>query len=110
MVYVELILELPRNKVREAWQVYQDKVMQYDKECVEKVGGRFVGYWYTEYGRLGEITILHAYPSLDAREEVLEMIWQSQDEEFRKGLAEWAAYVPMATAKVLRPLPSSPLD
>ena len=103
MVYVQLTFELPRNKVREAWQVYQDKLMQYDKKCMEKVGAKFIGYWYTEYGRLGEITILAAYPSLDVREKVLEMFSQAE------GVAEWMAYTPTATVKVLRPLPSSPL-
>ena len=73
-------------------------------------GGKYIGYWYTEYGKVGEINILAAYPNLDAREKVLRLFWQSQDEEFQKRLAEWVAYVTTATVKVMRPLTGSPLD
>lgn len=110
MVYLQLTMEVARNKVQEAWQCYRNKVLTWDKESVEQVGGKYLGYWYTEYGRTGEITILVAYPNLEAREKVLEAVWQVKDEELKKGLAEWAAYVPTATVKVLRPLPMSPLD
>ncbi len=110
MVYVQMTMEIPRNKIQEAWQIYQEKIMEWDKKLMENVGGKHIGYWYTEYGKTGEITLLLAYPSLDVREKVLEAMREVQDEEVRKGLAEWMTYVPNATVKVLRPLPSSLLD
>lgn len=110
MVYLLLTMELPRNKVKEAWKVYQDKVLKFDKESVEKVGGKYIGYWCTEYGKIGEINFMVAYPSLDVREEFMEKFWEVQTEELKKGLAEWVAYVPHATVKVMRPLPGSPLQ
>ena len=110
MVYLLLTMELPRNKVKEAWNIYESKVLKFDKEGVEKVGGKYIGYWYTEYGRTGEINFMVAYPSLDIREKFIETFWDVQDEELKKGLAEWAAYVPYATVKVMRALPRSPLQ
>ena len=110
MVYVQLTLEVPRHKVREAWEFYQNKVMQFDKDCVEKVGGRYIGYFYTEIGRIGEIIIMVAFPSLDARAKALESFWEAQDEEHKKIAAEWGTWAPYATVKAMRPLPGSPLN
>lgn len=110
MVYLQVIAELPRNKVQEAWQLYQNKVMKWDKECVEKVGGKYLAYWYTEYGRIGEITFLVAYPNLEARERVLTSFIEHADADIKKGIEEWMAYTPHATVKVMRPLPQSPLQ
>ncbi len=110
MVYIQITVDLPRNKVNEAWQLYQSKVMTWDKECVKKVGGKYIGHWYTEYGKTGEITFLVAYPNLEAREELLKLFWEAGDEEIKKGIEEWLSYVPYATVKVMRPLPGLPLE
>jgi len=109
MVYLELTMGLPRNKVKEAWQCYQ-KVMEHDKEVVEKVGGKYIGYWSTEYGKIGEITIMVAYPNLEVREKALQAFWQVEDATLAEGVAQWAGYTPQATVRVLRPLPGSPLQ
>ena len=108
MVYVELTMEVARNKVQEALQCYQSKILPWDKENVEKVGGKLIGYWYTEYGKTGEITMMVAYPNLDAREKVLQAFWQNT--ELQKGLADWFGYTPRATVRVLRPAAFSPLE
>ena len=108
MVYVEFTMEVARNKVQEALRCYQDKFLPWDKENVEKVGGKLIGYWYTEYGKTGEIIMMIAYPTLDAREKLLQALWQ--DEELQKELADWFGYTPTATVRVLRPAPFSPLQ
>ena len=110
MVYLQLTMELPRNKVREAWQFYKNKIQKFDKECVEKVGGKYIGYWATEYGKIGEITVLVAYNNLEDRERLLELFFEHKDEKFQKDLEEWLSYTPTATVKVMRPLPGSPLQ
>ncbi len=110
MVYMQVTMDLPRNKVNEAWQLYQSKVHEWDKGCVERVGGKYIGYWCTEYGKTGEITFLLTYPDLEAREKFLKLFWEGGDEELKKGIKEWAAYVPYSTVKVMRPLPGSPLE
>ena len=61
MVYLQLTAQVPRGKVKEIWAYYRDKIMAYDKSCVEKVGGKYIGYWHTEYPTEGEITIMVAY-------------------------------------------------
>lgn len=110
MVYVQVKMGVARNKIKEAWQVYQSRVMEWDKSCVKRVGGKYIGYWYTEYGNTGEITFLVCYPDLGAREKLLELFWETGDEEIKEGIAEWLSYVPHASVKVLRALPGSPLE
>ena len=110
MVYVRVKMSVVRNKVKEAWAIYQSKVMAWDKSCVEKVGGKYIGYWYTEYGDNGEITFLVRYPDLNAREEMAKIFWESGDEKVRQGIEEWLTYVPKANVKVLKSLPGSPLE
>ncbi len=110
MVYVQFIAQFPPNKVPETWQLYEDKVMKWDKQCVEKEGGKYIAYWYTEYGSMGEVTFLVAYPNLEARERVLTSFIEDADAETRKAIEEWMAYISHVTVKVMRPLSQSPLQ
>lgn len=110
MLYILLTMELPRNKVNEAWTIYQEKLLKWDKECVERFGGKYIGYFNTEYGMTGEISFLVAYPSLEAREKVVELYEQYKDEMIKKASEEFRTYTPKATVKVMRPLPMSPLQ
>jgi hypothetical protein len=69
--------------------------------------GRFVGYFFSEIGRLNEIVHIWAYESLDDRE------------QRRTALAHdprWVAFIPKIQAlieemesKILKPAPFSPL-
>lgn len=110
MVYLQITAEVPRGKVQEIWAYYRDKIMKYDSECVEKVGGKYIGYWHTEYGREGEITIMVAYKNIEDREKLLELMFGTKDEKFHKEYEVWAAYTPYRTVKVMRPFPESPLQ
>lgn len=110
MVYLQITAEVPRGKVQEIWAYYRDKIMKYDRECVEKVGGKYIGYWHTEYGREGEITIIVAYKNIEDREKLLELMFGTKDEKFHKEYEVWAAYTPYRTVKVMRPFPESPLQ
>ncbi len=110
MVYLEIVTEIPRGKVQEAWDYYKSKIMKFDKESVEKVGGKYIGYWYTEYGKEGEITVLVAYKNLEDREKLLDLMFNQWGKQFLKDYETWAAYTPIRTVKVLRPFPESPLQ
>jgi len=110
MVYIQITAEVPRGKVEEAWNYYKTKIMKFDKECVEKVGGKYIGYWYTEIGNEGEITIMVAYNSLGDREKLLDLMFGTKDEKFLKDYEVWAAYTPIRNIKVMRPFPESPLE
>lgn len=110
MVYLQITAEVPRGKVQEIWGYYRDKIMKYDKECVEKVGGKYIGYWHTEYGREGEITIMVAYKNIEDREKLLDLMFGTKDKKFHKEYEVWAAYTPYRTVKVMRPFPESPLQ
>ena len=109
MVYLQVIAQVPRGKVQEIWAYYRDKIMAYDRQCVEKVGGKYIGYWHTEYPTEGEITIMVAYPKLDDRERLMELMFGNMEEKFRKEYEVWANYTPHRTVKVMRPFPESPL-
>ena len=110
MVYLHLCVETPRGKLREIWDHYQKHVMKIDRETVEKVGGKYIGYFYTEYGNMNEINFLVAYPNLEARQKMLELYHAYEDEEFQKQLAKWYDYSPKVTVKVMRPLAESALQ
>ena len=108
MVYIELKLKVPRHKVMEIFRIYQEKVLPWDQGALEKLGGKFIGCWYTEYGDLGEITQLHAYPDLETREKLLKEL--HANEKFLKESAEYRDLTPFGTIKVLRPAPFSALQ
>lgn len=110
MVYVRVKMSVARNKVKEAWEVYRNKVMKWDRACVQQVGGEYIGHWYTEYGDTGEIVFLVRYPDLAARDEMSKLFWEGGDVAVKKGLDEWLAYVPQANVKVMKSLPGSPLE
>ncbi|MBC7804219.1 MAG: hypothetical protein H7Y16_10115 [Candidatus Parcubacteria bacterium] len=109
MVYLQLTAEVPRGKVQEIWAYYRDKIMAYDKACVEKVGGKYIGYWQTEYPTEGEITIMVAYEKIEDREKLMKLMFGTKDEKFHKEYEVWAAYTPRRTVKVMHPFPESPL-
>ena len=107
MVYVELTFVVPRDKVQEALDGYQ-RILPWDKECFEKVGGKLIGCWYTRYGRLGEITTMLAYPNLDAREKAIQMF--TEGAKRHKEVTDWWALTPSVTVRVLLPATYSPLQ
>ncbi len=108
MVYVELMFEVPRTKVQQALQSFKNTALRWDKEYTEKLGGKLIGCWYTAYGKVGEITLMVAYPTLESREQVLQAF--QQDAAAQQEAAEWFAYSPNATIRVLRPAFFSPLQ
>lgn len=110
MVYVEITIEIPRHRVREALEAFEKNAFPWDEAAMQKVGARTIGCWHTLDGRQGEITFLLAYPSLAEREKLLSL--GDQDAELSnwvKGVWQ-AKYSPFATVKVLRPAPFSPLQ
>jgi len=109
MIYVQLTLEVPRGKVQEALRSFQTKGLNTEKKNLESVGAKLVGCWYTKFGRVGEITMLFAYPSLEAREKVVKAA--SRDAEFKKwSEEEWYEYTRFGDMKVLVPANFSPLQ
>ena len=89
-------------------QFYQDNIYERDVEHIHKVGGKLIGCWSTQYGRVGEVTFLFAYPDLEARQRLLES--SSSDDEWQKDLKGWFECTPSVTVKVMRPTTWSPLQ
>lgn len=111
MVYIEIRIKLPRHRVQEALAAWASKGAAWDEENMHKIGSRVVGSWYTEYGsKAGEITFLMAYPTLEAREDLIAMI--RADPEMSKWMSEvWRArYAADSRIRVLRPTPFSALQ
>jgi hypothetical protein len=111
MVYVEIRIKLERQRVAEALEVWGSRGAKWDEENMPKLGAKLVGCWHTEYGaKQGEITFLMAYPTLETREELIEVI--KRDTAFSKWIKEeWRAkYAANARIRVLRPAAFSPLQ
>jgi hypothetical protein len=108
MIYVEMRLDVARDKVKDALDYYQNEILASDKRMAERVGGKLIGFWYTRYGKTGELTMLFAYPNLDARDKVKQV--EKEDVELQKKLVDWYAYTPTATVRVLYPAAFSPLQ
>ena len=108
MVYVEVVGEISRARLKEALQFYKDHIYERDNENIGKVGGKLIGCWSTQYGRFGEVTMLFAYPDLETRQRVLES--SSSDDEWQKDVRRWFEYLPSVTVKVMRPTTWSPLQ
>ena len=108
MVYVELVGEISRARLKEALQFYKDNIYERDSENIGKAGGKLIGCWSTQYGRVGEVTFLLAYPDLEVRQRMLES--SSSDDKWQKDLRGWFEYCPSVTVKVMRPTTWSPLQ
>ena len=111
MVYVEIRVKLDRHRVAEALEVWGSRGAKWDEENMHKLGAKLIGCWHTEYGaKTGEITFLMAYPTLEAREELIDVM--KGDVEFAKWIKEvWRGqYAANARIRVLRPAAFSPLQ
>jgi len=111
MIYVEITYQVvPRYKTKEALQSFAEDLYSRDKEHIESVGGKVIGMWTTDIGKAGEVTMLVAYPSLDARVKMAEVA--AKDTEFQKAVAssKWMALTHYSSVKVLRPTAFSPLQ
>ncbi len=111
MVYISVTYEVPRDKVQEAFKAYQG-IEEFDKKCIEKHGGKLIGAWYTRYGKLNEINLIVAYPSLDAREKTLQSFREgvAKNEVSREAVAAWAAMSQFGHVEALFPASFSPLQ
>src|SRR4051812_36978166 len=104
MIYVEIRIKLPRNRVQEALDAWAKTGAEWDEQNMRKVGGRVIGCWSTQYGsKAGEITFLMAYPTLEARDDLQTVI--RADPEFSKWMTSvWREkYASDARIRVLKP-------
>ena len=111
MIYVEIRIKLPRNRVQEALDAWAATGARWDEENMQKVGAKVIGCWSTQYGaKAGEITFLMAYPNLEARDELQGVI--RKDPAFAKWMTEvWREkYAGEARVRVLKPAPFSALQ
>jgi hypothetical protein len=108
MIYLESKYDVvPRYKLSEALDLHQRKIFPWDSKYMEKNGARFVGIFTTAVGQLGQITVISAWPSVDTWLKVDQEM--SQNQEFKKDVADWFPLTPAAVRRIMTPAPHSPL-
>jgi hypothetical protein len=103
MIYMESVLTVQPTKMAAAIQILREL-----NAAFEKVGGgKAIGWWQTQIGNVGEITMLTAYDDFAQFQKVNPTL--SQNKDYQAITAKVQEVAAALTRKIMTPLPDSPL-
>ena len=103
MIYMESCLTVQPTKMAASIQILRELNSAFDKLG----GGKAIGWWQTQIGNVGEITMLTAFEDFAQFQKVTAAMAQNKD--YQAAVAKVQEVAVELKRKIMTPLPDSPL-